>query len=43
MKRVTSPKRKGYVWDGLLNPTVFISYILEIVFLLIAWKAIPLI
>ena len=41
-KRVTVPKRKGYIWDGLLNPTVFISYILEIVFLLIAWKAIPL-
>ncbi len=43
LKRVTSPKRKGYIWDGLLNPTVFISYILEIVFLLIAWKVIPLI
>ncbi|OUL28252.1 hypothetical protein [Nostoc sp. 106C] len=43
LKRVTVPKRKGYIWDGLLNPTVFISYILEIVFLLIAWKVIPLI
>lgn len=43
LKRAKVTKRKGYIWDGLLNPTVFISYILEIVFLLIAWKAIPLI
>ncbi|HLP89566.1 MAG TPA: hypothetical protein VK184_13365 [Nostocaceae cyanobacterium] len=43
LKRATAYQLKGYIWDGLLNPTVFISYILEIIFLLIAWKAIPLI
>lgn len=26
-------RRQGYVWDGLLNPSVFISYVLEICFL----------
>jgi hypothetical protein len=41
-KRVTTPKRKGFIWDGLLNPSVSISYVLELAFLLIAWKAIPL-
>jgi hypothetical protein len=35
LKRTTTPKRNGYVWDGLLNPSVFISYVLEIGFLLI--------
>ncbi len=29
------PKYRGYVWDGLLNRSVFISYVLEIVFLLL--------
>ncbi|MBE9009374.1 hypothetical protein IQ250_04060 [Pseudanabaenaceae cyanobacterium LEGE 13415] len=33
-KRETSSKRRGYLWDGLLNPSVFVSYILEIGFLL---------
>lgn len=42
-KRVTVPKRKGYFWEGLLNPSVFMSYVLELGFLLLAWKAIPLI
>ena len=35
LKRTTTPKRNGYVWDSLLNPSVFISYVLEIGFLLI--------
>jgi len=30
-----TPKYRGYVWDGLLNRSVFISYVLEIVFLLL--------
>lgn len=34
-KRTTNPKRKGYLWDGLLNRSVFISYVLEIIFLLL--------
>jgi hypothetical protein len=34
-KRRLTPKRHGYLWDGLLNPSVFISYVLEIVFLLV--------
>ena len=34
LKRTTTPKRNGYVWDGLFNPSVFISYFLEIGFLL---------
>ena len=41
-KRITVPKRKGYLWDGLLNPSVFVSYILEIAFLLLLWKVAPL-
>lgn len=36
-KRKTSSKRKGYLWDGLFNPSVFISYVLEIGFLLILY------
>lgn len=43
LKRGAISKRKGYIWDGLFNPSVFISYVLEIIFLLVAWKAIPLI
>lgn len=31
----TIPKRRGYLWDGLFNPSVFVSYVLEIVFLLV--------
>ena len=34
-KRPTIPKRHGYLWDGLFNPSVFVSYVLEIVFLLV--------
>ncbi len=30
-----TPKYRGYVWDGLLNRSVFISYVLEILFLLL--------
>ncbi|MBE9128682.1 MULTISPECIES: hypothetical protein [unclassified Coleofasciculus] len=40
-KRRLTPKRQGYLWDGLLNPTVFISYVLEIGFLLLL-SVIPL-
>ncbi len=31
----TIPKRHGYLWDGLFNPSVFVSYVLEIGFLLV--------
>ena len=34
-KRTSISKRNGYLWDGLFNPSVFISYVLEIGFLLI--------
>lgn len=34
-KRSNAPKHQGYLWDGLLNPSVFISYMLEIAFLLV--------
>jgi hypothetical protein len=40
-KRNTSQKRNGYLWDGLLNPSVFVSYLLEIAFLLVLWKISP--
>lgn len=33
-KRNNPYKRKGYFWDGLLNPSVLIGYVLEIGFLL---------
>jgi hypothetical protein len=33
-KRTDKPKRNGLLWDGILNPSVFISYVLEIGFLL---------
>ncbi|MEM9806943.1 MAG: hypothetical protein AAF959_16860 [Cyanobacteria bacterium P01_D01_bin.56] len=36
-KRNTTSKRQGYLWDGLLNPSVFVSYTLEIVFLLLVY------
>lgn len=32
-KRQAPFKRKGYLWEGLLNPSVFVSYLLEIGFL----------
>ncbi len=35
LKRGTPPKRKGYLWDGLLNRSVYISYVLEIGFLVV--------
>lgn len=35
--RSATPKRKGYIWDGLLNPSVCATYILEIVFLLLLY------
>lgn len=41
-KRNTIAKQKGYIWDGLLNPSVFISYLLEIIFLLFLWLFSPL-
>ena len=34
-KRNVTPKHKGYLWDGLLNRSVFISYVLEIGFLIV--------
>ena len=37
-KREPISKRQGYLWDGLLNPSVFISYLLEIVFLLLVYS-----
>ncbi|MDJ0637088.1 MAG: hypothetical protein QNJ34_28185 [Xenococcaceae cyanobacterium MO_188.B29] len=41
-QRSTTSRRRGYIWDGLLNPSVFVSYILEIVFLLILyWLKLP--
>lgn len=40
-KRNTLPSRQGYLWDGLLNPSVFVSYILEIIFLLLLGKFPP--
>ncbi|MEM6867876.1 MAG: hypothetical protein AAGD09_19745 [Cyanobacteria bacterium P01_F01_bin.56] len=36
-KRSPVSKRQGYFWDGLLNPSVFISYVLEIGFLLFVY------
>ncbi len=30
-----TPKHRGYLWDGLLNRSVFVSYVLEIAFLLL--------
>ncbi len=33
-KRNPTLKRQGYLWDGLLNRSVFLSYLLEILFLL---------
>lgn len=40
-KRNTATKRNGYLWEGLLNPSVFISYVLEIGFLLLLWRLVP--
>jgi hypothetical protein len=34
-KRKPSPQRSSYIWDGLFNPDVYVSYVLEIIFLLI--------
>jgi len=34
-KQNSIPKRRGYLWDGLLNSSVYLSYALQIVFLLI--------
>lgn len=36
-----TPKHRGYLWDGLLNRSVFISYVLEIVFLLLVAAIAP--
>lgn len=40
-KRPVIPKRQGYLWDGLLNPSVYISYVLEIGFLLLLFVVPP--
>lgn len=37
-KRNIPYKRRGYIWDGLLNPSVLISYVLEIAFLLLFYS-----
>ncbi|MEH2402840.1 hypothetical protein [Nostoc sp.] len=42
-KRTTNSKRKGYVWDGLLNRSVFISYVLELAFLVLIAALAPII
>ncbi|NER51876.1 MAG: hypothetical protein F6J92_35595 [Symploca sp. SIO1A3] len=34
-KRPTTPKRRGYLWDGLLNRSVYLTYVLEIACLLV--------
>jgi hypothetical protein len=34
-KRKPIPQRNGYIWDGIFNPSVYASYVLEIVFLLL--------
>jgi hypothetical protein len=36
-KRGTTSKRKGYLWDGLFNPAVFMSYLLEVAFLVLVF------
>ncbi|MEA5569311.1 MULTISPECIES: hypothetical protein [unclassified Anabaena] len=43
LKRIPQPKRQGYLWDGLLNRTVFVSYVLEIAFLLLMAVLAPII
>jgi hypothetical protein len=35
LKRGAAPQRNGYLWDGLLNRSVYMSYVLEIGFLLV--------
>ncbi|MEL7358800.1 MAG: hypothetical protein AAFN40_19850 [Cyanobacteria bacterium J06560_6] len=40
-RRNMTSKRTGYLWDGLFNPSVFISYVLEIIFLLVVWIVAP--
>jgi hypothetical protein len=32
-RETVTPKLQGYLWDGLLNRSVFLSYVLEIGFL----------
>lgn len=34
-KRKLTTQRNGYIWDGIFNPSVYASYVLEIVFLLL--------
>lgn len=41
-KRSPTLKRQGYLWDGLLNRSVFMSYVLEIGFLLVIAAIAPL-
>lgn len=41
LKRTSTPKRNRYIWDGLLNPSVFVSYVLEIAFLLLLFAIAP--
>ncbi|HIK05125.1 MAG TPA: hypothetical protein IGS40_10475 [Trichormus sp. M33_DOE_039] len=43
LKRTSKTKRKGYLWDGLLNSTVFVSYVLEIAFLVLIAVLAPVI
>lgn len=36
-----NPRYRGYLWDGLLNRSVFVSYVLEIAFLLFIAAIVP--
>ncbi|NET37350.1 MAG: hypothetical protein F6K19_35885 [Cyanothece sp. SIO1E1] len=38
-KRQSPPRRTGYLWDGLLNRSVYVSYVLAIAFLLALYLA----
>ncbi|MBW4631751.1 MAG: hypothetical protein KME30_07560 [Iphinoe sp. HA4291-MV1] len=40
-KRTSTIKRNGYLWDGFLNPSVFVTYVLEIIFLLLLAAVAP--
>ncbi|MDJ0705180.1 MAG: hypothetical protein QNJ46_18000 [Leptolyngbyaceae cyanobacterium MO_188.B28] len=42
LKRNANAKQSGYIREGLLNPSVFVSYVLELTFLLMVWKFVPL-
>lgn len=41
LKRSAIPKRQGFLWDGLLNPSVYATYVLQIGFLLVMGAIAP--